>query len=334
MLNRTAERGRLFSEFFQRNSKNSRPPSGRFFYAFFMERNLSNGNRYESGCFNSKDYVVAKFGGSSLANADGFRRVAQIIKSDPKRKFIVVSALGKDNNNCQKVTDHLLLCAQYCPNDPIFKSTFALVTKRYLEIANELGVTGNVQSDLRQIAQEMEIMSIDRQIFKEWLISRGEWLSARMLASYIDATFVDAIDVVHFIEKDNVDVSKSYALTHQTLKGTGTHVVPGFYGLDTNGNIKTFQRDGSDITGAHLAAALNVAIYENWTDVDGVKENDPKKDPDAKTIWFITKEEMAELACRGTKVLHPGALEPIWNSDILINIRNTFNPNHPGTIIV
>lgn len=275
--------------------------------------------------------IVSKFGGSSLANTEGFICVGNIINEDPRRRVIVPSAPGIDKDNPFKGTDLLIVCGKLSFRNFSFNNTFGLIQERYLGIANGLGV--HIENDLEEIREGLLVRRENEELSIAWAASRGEWLSGKILSRYLGAEFVDAAEIIKFRADGAFDQKKSYSLISQRLKGLGRFVIPGFYGQDEDGRIRILPRGGSDITGAYLAAALSVQVYENWTDVDGIKTADPCIVPEARTIPFIYYEEMVELGLLGARVLHPLSIEPVWDKCIPVNIRNTFNPKHFGTWI-
>lgn len=286
---------------------------------------------------NTERSIVAKFGGSSLANAEGFMHVAKIINEDLNRRVIVVSAPGKvkgDSKNFEdkmKITDLLMVCGQLSFRGFLFNNTFGVIERRFLRITGGLGIS--IDQDLEDIKQGFLTPRENESLSVEWAASRGEWLSGKILARYLGAEFVDATEIMQFQDDGTFNEERSYELIRQRLCGSSRFVVPGFYGRDAAGSIRTFPRGGSDITGSHLAAALNVDVYENWTDVDGVMTADPNIVDEATNVPFLEYEEMAELGLLGAKVLHHSSIDPVWDKGIPIIIGNTFNPTGPKTII-
>jgi len=280
---------------------------------------------------NQKRFALAcKFGGTSLADAGQIRQVASIVRADPRRRFVVVSAPGKRNTGDKKVTDLLYLCHHTLQEELSADSVFALIRERYEEIGRELGVAG-VAGWLDEVAAEMAKRS-DVGTSADWLASRGEYLHARLVAEYLDAEFVDAADLIRFTRDGRLDPS-SYELTRAALSDKRLAVVPGFYGQDAGGKIKTFSRGGSDVTGAIVARAMGVAAYENWTDVDGLMMADPRLIPNPRPIREVTYQELRELSYMGASVLHDEAVFPVREAGIPIHIRNTNAPDMPGTWI-
>lgn len=261
--------------------------------------------------------IVAKFGGSSMADAESVRQVIEIIKLNPDRRIIVVSAPGKNSNYPEKITDQLL------------SGNWAEVENRFLKEGQELGWR-NVNACLKQAFLDFSYYFDS----SDWRASRGEWLSAKMLADLIGAKFIDAADLIR-INLDGSVNEASYELIRQALDNfNGKIVIPGFYGLDTNGKIKTFPRGGSDITGAIIARSVNAKVYENWTDVDGVMTHDPRFHREARTLEKILVDHMIKMARDGAQVLHPDSLTPVMNTGIPVVVRNTFNLGSRGTVVI
>ena len=271
---------------------------------------------------------VTKFGGSSMADAGQYRKVRDIILSDPERKVVVVSAAGKRHSKDHKITDLLYLChahTQYgVPCDPVYE----LITSRYLEIREKLGIEVDLESDFEELKKRLDA----KQVTQDEMASRGEYFSAKLMAAFLGFKFVDASEWVYFNIDGTVDKKKSYAALKELMSGEGI-VTPGFYGVMPNGSIRTFSRGGSDITGSLAAAALDAGVYENWTDVSGILMADPRIVENPQPISEITYDELRELAYAGANVLHEGAIFPVREKDIPLNIRNTNDPAAPGTMI-
>ncbi len=271
---------------------------------------------------------VTKFGGSSMADAGQYRKVRDIILSDPERKVVVVSAAGKRHSKDHKITDLLYLChahTQYgVPCDPVYE----LITSRYLEIREKLGIEVDLESDFEELKKRLDA----KQVTQDEMASRGEYFSAKLMAAFLGFKFVDAAQWVYFNIDGTVNKKKSYAALKEQMTGEGI-VTPGFYGVMPNGSIRTFSRGGSDITGSLAAAALDAGVYENWTDVSGILMADPRIVENPQPISEITYDELRELAYAGANVLHEGAIFPVREKDIPLNIRNTNDPSAPGTMI-
>ncbi len=281
-------------------------------------------------------FIVSKFGGSSLADASQFRKVQGILLADPKRKFVVPSAPGKRHDKDQKITDLLLLCHEHASRGLPFEEVFAIIRERFLCIARELGLspafieslTAELAKTKIEIARQGEIGRP-----KDYAASRGEAINGRILAALLGWEFVDAQEVVFFDGKGRFDGAKTYPIMAARLKD-GPAVVPGFYGCAADGNVKTFSRGGSDISGSIVARGVNASVYENWTDVPGMLITNPKIVPGAYTIEVVTYQELRELSYSGATVLHEDAVFPVREANIPVNIRSTNDPKHPGTLIV
>jgi aspartate kinase len=271
--------------------------------------------------------LVCKFGGTSLADADAIRQVASLVRSDARRRFLVVSAPGKRDEADHKITDLLYLCHQTLQQGLDARNIFALIRQRFRDIGTALAVTG-VDNWIDEVEAGLE-----RGGGRDWAASRGEYLNARLIAVYLEAQFVDAADCIRFTENGRLHPD-SYRRTQEALQGAGTFVLPGFYGLDIHGEIKTFSRGGSDVTGAIVARAVGASAYENWTDVDGLLMADPRVLDDPRPIREVTYKELRELAYMGASVLHEEAVLPVREVGIPIHIRNTRAPHLPGTRIV
>jgi len=274
--------------------------------------------------------VVCKFGGSSVAEAAQIRKVEEIIRADPRRRFIVVSAPGKRNKQDQKITDLLYSCHELAAAGLPIEEAYRPVRERYLQIAGELGAG----IDMGALLAEVE-NGIGGKASRDWVASRGEYLSARLIADYLGARFVDTEKTVKIREDGQVEES-TYRLLAAALgdTGQGLFVLPGFYGSTPEGRLKTFSRGGSDISGAIVARAVQAEIYENWTDVSGFLMADPRIVENPKPMRCVTYREIRELAYMGANVFHEEAVFPVLGANIPINIRNTNEPDDPGTLIV
>ena len=272
---------------------------------------------------------VAKFGGSSVADAAQLRKVEAIVREDPERRVIVVSAPGRRTPDDAKVTDLLYKCHDCVRAGSLFESVFQTVANRYLEIVRDLGLPLEIDKDLVGVRD-----GIVRHTAPDFAASRGEYLNARIVASLLDAEFVDAADIIRFDIGGRLNIEKTVAATADRLDTSRPVVVPGFYGAQPDGAIRTFSRGGSDITGALLARAIRADVYENWTDVSGVLMADPRIVPEPKTIPALSYRELRELAYMGAHVLHEEAVFPVIDLNIPVNVRNTNLPRNPGTLIV
>ena len=272
---------------------------------------------------------VVKFGGSSLADADQFRKVAEIIKSDESRRFVVASAPGKRYDDDIKVTDMLYSCYKLVKENKDIDEAFKLIEDRYNGIIKDLDLDFWLQPEFDRIKN-----AIVHHAGRDYIASRGEYLNSMILARYIGYDFVDAEEGIFFTENGILDTEKTNEELTRILKEHTHAVVPGFYGVMPNGTIKTFSRGGSDITGSIVARAISADIYENWTDVSGMLMADPRCVKNPKVINTITYAELRELAYMGATVMHEDAIFPVREKGIPINIRNTNKPEDAGTMIV
>ena len=270
---------------------------------------------------------VLKFGGTSMADAGQYQKVAAIVRADPTRKVVVVSAAGKRFAEDNKITDLLYLCHAHLQYGVSYESIFATVRERYLAIRDALGLKTDLESALDALEKKMRTG-----ISREELVSRGEYLSARLMADFLDFDFIDATRWLFFRYDGTVDQERSYAALKALVTPRGA-VIPGFYGLMPDGKIRTLTRGGSDITGALAAAALDADVYENWTDVSGILMADPRIVDHPKTIERATYSELRQLSYSGAQVLHEMTVFPVREKNIPLNIRNTNDPSHPGTLI-
>jgi len=272
--------------------------------------------------------IVAKFGGSSLADAPRFRQVRDILAADPERRYVVLSAPGKRFDGDVKITDLLLLAHQDVANGGNPESRFDAIRKRYEEISEGLGVPGCVGNEMDAVFQ-----AIQGGASRDFAASRGEYLCGLLFSRWLSLPFLDAAEAVRFHEDGRLDDLTTGELLHEALLRHPTAVLPGFYGADSQGAIHVFSRGGSDVSGALAAAAADADLYENWTDVTGFRSADPRIVPDASYISFLTYRELRELSYMGATVLHEEAVFPVRRAGIPTSIRNTRDPLHPGTII-
>ncbi|MHB1157646.1 MAG: aspartate kinase [Phycisphaerales bacterium] len=272
---------------------------------------------------------VAKFGGSSLADAAQFRKVAAIIGADAERCFVVPSAPGKRHRDDQKITDLLYLCHAAAEQRVGFEQTFDLIADRYLQIVADLKLSLNLKPHLAKIRHD-----IAGGASADYTASRGEYLNGLIVADMLGYDFVDPAEVIHFNDAGRFDAERTQIAMSARLNQHPRAVVPGFYGSTPDGQIKTFSRGGSDITGSIVARGAAASVYENWTDVSGLLMADPRVVQNPKTIDVVTYSELRELAYMGATVLHDEAIFPVRQAGIPVNIRNTNAPDHPGTLIV
>lgn len=289
---------------------------------------------------------VSKFGGSSLKDAGQFAKVKKIIFSKEDRDVIVVSAPGRRFKEDTKVTDELIslsdknskiedlekiiksleeeLAAQRAYRDTQLEK----VEKRFSDIAEDLKLEEFWDEELKFVFDQIKNSNN-----KDFIVSRGEFLNAKLLSKYLDYDFIDAKDIIIFDEEGQVDLKKSREAIRIHIGDNQKAVVPGFYGSDNNGDIVTFTRGGSDYTGSLIAYALDSKVYENWTDVNGIMTSDPNKDPEAKTIDKLNFKELKEIIDKGAQVYQGDAIRPVEEKNITIKILNTNNPRNHGTVI-
>ena len=270
---------------------------------------------------------ITKFGGSSMADAGQYRKVRDIVAADPARKVVVVSAAGKCTKDNHKITDLLYLCYAHIQYGMDCGQIFDMITRRYLEIRDELELDLPLEEEFAQLKKRLDSKSISQ----DELVSRGEYFSAKLMAAFLGYEFVDSADWVFFKLDGTVDTEKSYEALKKLV--TGCAVIPGFYGVMPDGQIRTFSRGGSDITGALAAAALDADVYENWTDVSGILMADPRIVENPLPIPEVTYDELREMSYSGAQVLHEGTIFPVREKGIPVNIRNTNDPDAPGTMI-
>ena len=272
---------------------------------------------------------VVKFGGSSLASAEQFAKVGNIIRSDVSRRFVVPSAPGKRNSKDTKVTDMLYACYDLAANDEEFRIPMMKIKDRYDSIINGLQLKLSLEEEFKIISENFK-----NKVGRDYAASRGEYLNGLIMANYLGYTFVDAAEVIFFDEEGHFDGEKTDKVLSKRLAKVENAVIPGFYGANPDGSIRTFSRGGSDITGSIVAKACKASLYENWTDVSGCLVADPRIVEDPVPIKVITYRELRELSYMGASVLHEDAVFPVRKAGIPINIRNTNDPSAPGTMIV
>ena len=272
---------------------------------------------------------VAKFGGSSCASAEQFRKVKDIVLSDKSRHYIVVSAPGKRTSGDTKVTDLLYRLQDAVADEKKFQETLQTIKDRYQEIIDGLELDFSLAADFDRIEQDLKA-GADR----DYAASRGEFLNAKLMAAYLGFSFIDSASCFVFKEDRSCDYQKTEEGIRAALKDIDYAVFPGFYGADEKGKVVTFSRGGSDVTGSLLAAAEHVDLYENWTDVSGFLVADPRIVPNPEVIDYITYRELRELSYMGAGVLHEDAIFPVRREGIPIQIKNTNRPEDHGTLIV
>ena len=273
--------------------------------------------------------IVTKFGGSSLASSEQFQKVKNIIESNKNRKYVVPSAPGRRNSKDYKITDLLYLCNAHVNSGIAFDDVFKLIEDRYKGIVKDLKLDFDISTPLNKVKE-----NIANGASSDYAASRGEYLNGLILANYLGYEFIDAAEVIIFDEGGNFNHELTKKAIAARLKDTERAVIPGFYGADTTGEIVTFSRGGSDVTGSLVASGVNAKLYENWTDVSGFLMADPRIVENPKSISTITYKELRELSYMGASVLHEDAIFPVRESGIPINIKNTNKPEDKGTFIV
>ena len=272
---------------------------------------------------------VVKFGGSSLANAEQFQKVGDIIRSDESRRYVVPSAPGKRFSADTKVTDLLYTCYGKAEAGEDFTDVLTEIKGRFYEIIKGLNLDLSLEEEFRQIEADFKAHAGN-----EYASSRGEFLNGKVMAAYLGYEFIDSATVIRFDKNGNFDADKTDKLLSKRLQKCERAVVPGFYGGMEDGTVKTFSRGGSDVTGSLVAKAIHADIYENWTDVSGFLVTDPRIVDNPAVIETITYRELRELSYMGATVLHEDAIFPVRKEGIPINIRNTNRPEDKGTFIV
>ena len=272
---------------------------------------------------------VVKFGGSSLANAEQFQKVGDIIRSDESRRYVVPSAPGKRFSADTKVTDLLYTCYGKAEAGEDFTDALTEIKGRFYEIIKGLNLDLSLEEEFRQIEADFKAHAGN-----EYAASRGEFLNGKVMAAYLGYEFIDSATVIRFDKNGNFDADKTDKLLSKRLQKCERAVIPGFYGGMEDGTVKTFSRGGSDVTGSLVAKAIHADIYENWTDVSGFLVTDPRIVDNPAVIETITYRELRELSYMGATVLHEDAIFPVRKEGIPINIRNTNRPEDKGTFIV
>ena len=276
-----------------------------------------------------EDILVAKFGGSSLSESKQFLKVKEIVESDKRRRYIIPSAPGKRFSKDHKITDLLLMCHQLSSHGLNFDEVFSIIEERYRGICNDLELNLNIDEYLKEVKNKIrDGASVD------FAASRGEYLNGLILSNYLGFDFIDAADLIVFDEKGQYNSDLTEIRVKKVLSNSEYGVIPGFYGANENGEIITFSRGGSDVTGAIIANGVQASLYENWTDVSGFLMADPNIVKDAAPMDLVTYRELRELSYMGAPVLHEEAIFPVRKYGIPINIRNTNAPDDKGTMIV
>ena len=272
---------------------------------------------------------VVKFGGSSLASAEQFKKVGNIIRAEESRRYVVPSAPGKRFSEDTKVTDMLYKCYAEAEEGKNFDKSLKAIKERYNEIIKGLGLKLSLEEQFETIKKQFAAKA-----GKDYAASRGEYLNGIIMANYLGYEFIDAATVICFDKNGEFESEKTNQVMSERLANTENAVIPGFYGAMPNGQVKTFSRGGSDVTGSIVARALKADVYENWTDVSGFLVTDPRIVHNPEPIEAITYRELRELSYMGATVLHEDAIFPVRKEGIPINIRNTNSPEDKGTLIV
>lgn len=273
-------------------------------------------------------FKVCKFGGSSLSDASQFKKVKDIVLSDPKRLVVVVSALGKRDKSDYKITDLLYILESHVKYSVSYEDIWDLIYNRFVGVRDSLNIDFDIERELSYIKS-----NLNKNTSEDYLVSRGEYLTAKLMASYLGYTFLDSKDLVIFDYNGSLNEEKTQENIKTAFEKYNKIVVPGFYGAYLNGDIKLMSRGGSDITGSIFANAIKADIYENFTDVSGILAADPKLVQNPRSISEITYQELSELSYMGANVLHEDTVYPVQKLNIPINIKNTNDPLNKGTLI-
>lgn len=272
---------------------------------------------------------VVKFGGSSLASAEQFEKVGDIIRAETSRRYVIPSAPGKRYRKDTKVTDMLYACYALAEADQDFSGELRQIQNRYQEIIDGLSLDFSLDAEFKKIENNFKAHA-----GRDYAASRGEYLNGIVMSVYLDYAFVDAAEVVFFKENGEFDAARTNEVLGERLQNMPDAVIPGFYGANPDGTIRTFSRGGSDLTGSIVAKAVHADVYENWKDVSGFLIADPNIVPNPEKIETITYRELRELSYMGASVLHEESIFPVRSEGIPINIRNTNEPDNSGTWIV
>ena len=286
---------------------------------------------------------VVKFGGSSLASASQLQKVLNIVKSDKNRKFVVVSAPGKRDNNDTKVTDALIQYYRaYIEGEDLIPHQDWII-KRYQQMVSELQLKPLVLEKITKSILDLATLPIEENPFLyDTFLAAGEDNNAKLVAAFFNQNGLKTryihpkeAGILVSSEPSNARIlPSSYDKIEELKNYEEVLVIPGFFGITQKGQICTFSRGGSDITGSIIAAGVKADLYENFTDVDGIFAAHPSIIQKPHLIPELTYREMRELAYAGFGVLHDEALIPAYRGKIPLVIKNTNNPDHPGTKIV
>ena len=272
---------------------------------------------------------VAKFGGTSLADSKQFKKVLDIVKNNDERRYVVVSAPGKRFKDDNKITDLLFLTYAHIKYSVPYAPVLKIIEDRFKLIKDELNLNTDLDCEFNTIRE-----ALNNKFDEDYIVSRGEYLCALLMADYLECDFIDAKDVIFFNYDGTVNEEKTHEKLTEILGKSNKAIIPGFYGSYPDGSIKTFSRGGSDITGSIVSSVMGADIYENWTDVSGFLIADPRIVNNPKQIKKITYQELRELSYMGASVLHEEAVFPVRQAGIPINIKNTNDPENPGTLII
>lgn len=272
--------------------------------------------------------TVAKFGGSSVANYKQIQKIKKIIEQDPNRRIIVTSAMGKDEENKSKITDLLFLLYAHLEYGVDYKNTLDAIKDRFKFTRNELKLAYDIESDFQEFEK-----SLSKKTQKDFLVSRGEYFTAKLLAEYLDYDFIDSIKIISLNYDGSIDYKRTEENMKKVLKNHDKIVIPGFYAQTPNGLIRIFSRGGSDLSGSIIAKVVKADLYENWTDVNGLYVANPTIVKNPERINNITYNELRELSYRGAQIFHQESVTPLEKLGIPILIKNTNNPLDSGTKI-
>ncbi len=272
--------------------------------------------------------IAVKFGGSSVADGAQIKKVKAIVEADRRRRIVVVSAPGKRYAGDPKLTDLLYLCHKMAALSTAIEEPFALIRKRFAEIVVDLRLSDRVLGELDRFKKELLAGTT-----RDYAASRGEFFSANLIAEYLGGEFVDPAEDILIRANGTIDQGSYQALGRRFCRPEGLYVMAGFYGRDRSGQVRTFSRGGSDISGAIAARAAGAILYENWTDTSGILMADPRIVKNPQTIAEISFREIREMAYMGASVFHDEAILPVREAAIPIRIKNTNRPGDPGTLI-
>ncbi len=272
-------------------------------------------------------YEVVKAGGWSLANGERTRNVMAYILSNPNIHYFIPSAPGSIEVGDTKVTDFLIACYEHRRKGESFEDEFNSIRQQFTDISNGLGYVG-VEKHLDLVEE-----GISKGRNYDWVISRGEAVNGQLWADLLGFRFIDPTELIRFRRDGKLD-AHSYQRIGSMLKGGDRCVIPGFYGLGADGKVRTFPRDGSDVTGAVIARGVNASIYRNLTSADGVFSADPRIILNPRLISKLTLKEYRELGNGGVKVLHKDTIVPLAGVGIPINVRHSEKPESEGTMVV